>query len=328
MAYETELRVALEAAREAAALCQDVRLEMASSGSPSQALTKEDHSPVTVADFGSQALVCRRIAESFPDDSIVAEEDATELREPANRETGERVASYVARYHSADADKVKSWIDLGNGAVGPRYWTVDPIDGTKGFLRQDQYAVAIALVEAGEVQVGVLACPALSLNEDEGCLFAAVRGEGVSQMSLTGGGTTGIRVADGNEPSLRRFVESVEASHGNHELQRAIATAAGIEAPSLRMDSQAKYGAVARGDAVLYLRLPSPKYPDYREKVWDHAAGTLVVEEAGGQVTDLLGARLDFTAGQRLEKNRGVVVSNGALHATVIDALKPSARSM
>jgi 3'(2'), 5'-bisphosphate nucleotidase len=89
----------------------------------------------------------------------------------------------------------------------------------------------------------------------------------------------------------------------------------------VRLDSQAKYGVVARGDAAIYLRIPSPKQPDYREKIWDHAAGALIVEEAGGRVTDALGADLDFSRGRRLENNRGIVASNGYLHAAVLDAV-------
>jgi 3'(2'), 5'-bisphosphate nucleotidase len=88
------------------------------------------------------------------------------------------------------------------------------------------------------------------------------------------------------------------------------------------MDSQAKYAAVAAGQAALYLRLPSPKTPDYREKIWDHAAGTLVVQEAGGKVTDMHGNPLDFANSPRLEHTRGVVVSNGAIHGDVLKALQ------
>ena len=88
------------------------------------------------------------------------------------------------------------------------------------------------------------------------------------------------------------------------------------------MDSQVKYGAVARGDAALYLRLPSPEYPDYRENIWDHAAGALIVEEASGQVSDMFGRPLDFVSAAQMEDNRGVVVSAREIHARVIDALR------
>jgi 3'(2'), 5'-bisphosphate nucleotidase len=121
-----------------------------------------------------------------------------------------------------------------------------------------------------------------------------------------------------------RFAESVEAAHGDHARQEALARATGFTQPALRMDSQAKYGAVARGDAALYLRLPSPKSPHYRENIWDHAAGTLIVEEAGGRVTDMLGQPLDLASDRKMHHNRGVIVSNGALHPAVLEALAKS----
>jgi 3'(2'), 5'-bisphosphate nucleotidase len=131
-----------------------------------------------------------------------------------------------------------------------------------------------------------------------------------------------IQVAQLADRSEWRFVESVEAAHGHPARQEAVAQAVGFTRPPLRMDSQVKYGAVARGDAALYLRLPSPHQPDYREKIWDHAAGALIVEEASGCVTDMYGYPLDFASGYRMHANRGVVASNGALHLDVIEALR------
>jgi 3'(2'), 5'-bisphosphate nucleotidase len=138
-------------------------------------------------------------------------------------------------------------------------------------------------------------------------------------MPLSGGTPQPIKVVTDSQ-SLR-FVESVESGHGDQTQQAAIAQAAGITQPSLRMDSQAKYAAVAAGQASLYLRLPSPKSPNYREKIWDHAAGVIVVQEAGGTVSDMTGKPLDFTKGAKLEDNRGVIVSNGTIHPAVIAAL-------
>jgi 3'(2'), 5'-bisphosphate nucleotidase len=170
--------------------------------------------------------------------------------------------------------------------------------------------------------VGVLGCPALAFGAGQpGLLFTAVRGEGTTMQALSGGDATAVKVVQPGDGDRLRFVESVEASHGNQAQQEAVAKAAGITQASVRMDSQAKYGAVAAGEAALYLRLPSPKYPDYREKIWDHAAGAIVVEEAGGKVTDMYGKPLDFYTGVKMMDNRGVVVSNGAIHAPVLSAL-------
>jgi 3'(2'), 5'-bisphosphate nucleotidase len=323
MSYEKELAVALDAVRAAASLCEDVRKEMVSEDT----FAKKDRSPVTVADFGAQAVICRALGDAFPGDPVVGEEDAAELRKPENGEALERVTAYVSqRVPGAGAGEVTDWIDHGNGKVSPRYWTLDPIDGTKGFLRGDQYAVALALIEDGDLKAAVLGCPYLPVDADSsggarGVLFSASRGGGAFSQPQENGGAAAIRVSDLSDPALARMVESVESGHANHSLQERIARQAGLTQESVRMDSQAKYGAVARGQAALYLRLPSPKTPDYRENIWDHAAGALVVEEAGGRVTDVRGAALDFAGGPRMVDNRGVVVSNGRIHDQVLREL-------
>lgn len=318
MSYDREKQVAVEAAATAAKLCQQVRRDIP------EAMEKKDKSPVTVADYGSQAIICKALEEAFPNDPVVGEEDATELRKPEMLETLTKVTNYVQELiPDATPEQIATWIDRGNGQVSPRYWTLDPIDGTKGFLRQDQYAVAIALVEDGEVKVGVLACPALPVEGAEpGILFAAVRGQGATMMPLTGGQEEKIRVVQADDLANLRFVESVESGHGDQSRQNAIAQAVGITQPSVRVDSQAKYGIVGSGQAALYLRLPSPKHPDYRENIWDHAAGAIVVEEAGGRVTDMHGQPLNFADGVKMVNNRGVVVSNGTIHDTVLAALQ------
>jgi 3'(2'), 5'-bisphosphate nucleotidase len=317
MAYAKEKEVAIAAATAAAKLCEQVRADIP------QAIEKKDKSPVTVADFGAQAIICQALAAAFPDDPVVGEEDAKELRKPEMAETLTKVTHYVqALSPDATPEDVTRWIDHGNGQVSSRYWTLDPIDGTKGFLRQDQYAVALALVENGEVKVGVLACPAMPLDGGQtGALYVAVRGEGATMVPLSGGEPQRLQVVTADDVANFRFVESVEAAHGDQSKQNAIAQAVGITTESFRVDSQAKYGIVASGKAALYLRLPSPKYPDYRENIWDHAAGAIVVEEAGGRVSDMYGQPLNFAEGSKMMNNRGVVVSNGTIHDRLIAAL-------
>jgi 3'(2'), 5'-bisphosphate nucleotidase len=87
------------------------------------------------------------------------------------------------------------------------------------------------------------------------------------------------------------------------------------------MDSQAKYAVLAAGGGEVILRLLSPKRPDYREKIWDQAAGSIILEEAGGRLTDLSGKPLDFTQGRLLTSNRGVLATNGSLHEKVLQGL-------
>jgi len=317
------MQVALDAVTKAADLCIRVRKDMVNPN----ALEKKDKSPVTIADFGAQALVCEHLGRHFPGDVIVGEEDSSDLQKPSNAPLLVEIIDYVQTFlPDATPDLVCRWIDAGNGVVSDYFWTLDPIDGTKGFLRNAQYAIALALISGGEVKLGALACPAMPYkiddpNSPKGVVFVAVRGEGAQMAPLHSDDFTTIQVVDGTNPTQMRFVESVESSHGNQPLQEAIAAKVGFSQSSLKMDSQVKYGALARGDAALYLRLPSPNSPDYREKIWDHAAGSLIVEEAGGIVTDMHGNPLDFNSDYKMRQNRGVIVGNRRIHASVLEAV-------
>ena len=352
--YEHERDVAVRAVREAARLCRSVRTEI----SP-DVLAKKDKSPVTVADFGSQALICRALAEAFPDDPIIAEEDAAELRQAGNAAILDQVLRHVRHVRdepgdALDADEVCRWIDRG-GTSGyrDRFWTLDPIDGTKGFLRGEQYAVALALVVDGQVVVAALACPQLVAGGgwrvmgeedhsgmvagggwrvagdadrtriDSGSIFFAVRGQGafvVEGEPEIDAASVPVRVSQREDPAAVKFCESVESGHSAHGDSAAIAGRLGLTAPPLRMDSQAKYAVVARGEADIYLRLPTRA--DYCEKIWDHAAGALIVTEAGGVVSDVDGRPLEFHHGRELTANRGVIVTNGRLHQRVLDVVR------
>ena len=313
------VQIAIDAVIKAMQLCEQVQAEMVST----DAIQKTDRSPVTVADFGSQALICKAIGDAFPDNVIVAEESAQALKE--NAALLERVTAYVSRFCEdavPAAETVCEWIDRGSGEVGPNFWTLDPIDGTKGFLRRDQYAIALAYIVDGTVQLGVLGCPNLPYRSnsgatEQGSLFVAIRDEGTRLYTKTGDFIEHVHVSE----TTHRFAESVESTHGDSDAHSRIANALGITESPVRMDSQAKYGIVSRGEASLYIRLPNPAYPDYRECIWDHAAGLIVVEEAGGTVTDANGSPLNFLTGKRMHENRGIIATNGKLHQHVLMAL-------
>ena len=324
LAYSAEKEYAHQLVVRAASLCRQVQLELV------RPLTaqKTDRSPVTVADYAAQAVMCQGLASCFASDSVVAEETAVDLRRPDGASMLSQVTGYVRDWlPQATPQAVCEWIDHGGAEPGRRFWTLDPIDGTTGFLRGEQYAITLALIVDGQVQVGALACPNLPLDLEQpdgprGVVFVGVRGQGAEMRLLDGGPAWTVRVGATPDPHAARLVESVEPGHTDHAAHQALADAMGIARPALRMDSQAKYGVVARGEAALYLRLPSPQQPDYRERIWDHAAGALIVEEAGGRATDALGRPLDFTQGRRLSRNRGVIVSNGHLHTAVLEAIQ------
>jgi 3'(2'), 5'-bisphosphate nucleotidase len=314
-----ELEAAVEAVRAASRACRTVQQRLLKPA----ALEKADKSPVTVADFASQAIVCASLGERLPSDSVVGEEDAAALR-TSREDLRSAVVSTVRDelQRDVDAERVYEWIERGAAdARGARYWTVDPIDGTKGFLRGEQYAVALGLIEDGEVVLGVLGCPNLPFEGGVGALYSAVRGEPALEYSLWDGAAPGRQISvDGiTRAADARFCESVESAHSNQEQSARVAEALGIRAQPYRIDSQCKYAAVARSDASIYLRMPTRV--NYFEKIWDHAAGMLVVESAGGRVSDIEGQPLDFTRGRTLEANQGVVATNGAIHDEVIEAV-------
>ncbi|HUF37910.1 MAG TPA: inositol monophosphatase family protein, partial [Anaerolineales bacterium] len=249
-----ELDFALHAVRQASALVKVVQAELVT-----PALTKDDRSPVTVADYAAQALIGKLLDERFPDDPLVGEEDSTALRTPEQAGTLEQIVAFTGRFvPGATPEAVCRWIDRGSAGSGERYWTVDPVDGTKGFVRGDQYAVALALVEGGQVRLGVLGCPNLDVAHllpdggagmagGAGTLVAAARGEGAWIAALDGGEFTRVRVSDRTDPAQARLLRSFETAHTNTGKIGELVEALGVAAPPVGLDSQAKYALLAAG---------------------------------------------------------------------------------
>jgi len=192
------------------------------------------------------------------------------------------------------------------------FWTLDPIDGTKGFLRGGQYAVCLALLIDARVELGVIGCPnlphAIASNpnpnpntsadhpspeharvDDErakkGALFVAVRGHGAYQLPLFVSPTPSTPVPVSPAPWQRlsmprlalhelSFLESVERAHAALDTHAHVAARLGVRAEPVRMDSQVKYAALARGEggSGVYMRLPVARHGGsgggYQEKIW------------------------------------------------------------
>lgn len=315
--YDAELAVALQAVRQACRVCNRVQ-----SSFDLGALTKTDRSPVTVADFAAQAVIAKALGDAFPDDALVAEERSDALREAAQQELLQRAAALS----DMAPETLLASIDRGSGQAAERFWTLDPVDGTKGFLRSEHYAVALALIERGRVVLGVLGCPRLPLQgagiiaagDGVGSVMSVVAGERPMLWDETGTSATPVRTSSERDLQRMRACESVESGHSKHDVAASVAQELGIQS-AVRVDGQVKYALVARGDADVYWRLPTRA--DYREKIWDHAAGAAIVEAAGGKVTDIDGRPLDFGRGTTLSANRGIIASNGLAHDAIVAAV-------
>lgn len=186
------------------------------------------------------------------------------------------------------------------------------------------------MLDEGKVVLGVLGCPNLPLSsisnlnssssgDQIGALFSATIGCGAEVQSLDGSPPQKISVCSTDNPVNASFFESYEGAHTMHDLTGSIAEKLGVQAPPVRIDSQAKYGALARGDGAIYLRFP---YKGYREKIWDHAAGAIVVAEAGGLVTDASGNDLDFSKGRFLDLDTGIIATNKQLMPSLLKAVQ------
>lgn len=297
-------------------------------------LTKDDRSPVTVADYASQAIIALTLGELIDDATdrlIVGEEDATDLREDSMSTVRQAVIETVQHWKSGvDADDVLEAIDrCSHDGSGDGYWALDPVDGTKGFLRGQQYAIALGRIENGEVVLGVMGCPALPVRQDapldtpdpEGVLYVSSRGQGTWEYAGCDPEAERMRVLvrPVQEDRPLAFCGSVEKAHSSQSDSAKISELVGNVGDPVRVDSQCKYAMVARGQADAYLRLPTRA--GYVEKIWDHAAGTAIAIEAGAVVTDIHGHPLDFRHGPRLEMNRGVICAQPEIHVRIIEAI-------
>ncbi len=237
---ESELTFAVETVRSAVRICREVQGEI----TPGR-WDKEDRTPVTVADLAVQAVVSGALQERFPDDPLMAEEGSSELRAPAWADLLAKVTAHVhtVRPRRPPSSTILDWIERGQQPIDPqkRYWVLDPVDGTKGFLRKEQYAIALALVERGEVLLGVLACPnlpaslahaAASKPKGLGQLYAAVRGGGAERIDLGDDDAlvarAPLRVSTNSDPALARWCERVESSDRNHDLTAQVVERVGI----------------------------------------------------------------------------------------------------
>ncbi|XLR46334.1 hypothetical protein S83_030994 [Arachis hypogaea] len=132
-----------------------------------------------------------------------------------------------------------------------------------------------------------------------------------------------VCVSSIDNPALATFCEPVEKANSSHSFTAGLAHSVGLRKQPLRVYSMVKYAAIARGDAEVFMKFARS---GYKEKIWDHAAGVIIIQEAGGMVTDAGGRPLDFSKGIYLEGlDRGIVACSGTtLHGKIIEAVDAS----
>ena len=262
-----ELAVARDLARRAGALVQAIR------GGDLEVELKAGNEPVTVADHKAAELLVAELGKAFPADVIICEETADDPR---------RVSAQ-------------------------RVWYVDPIDGTKDFIRGDRgWSVMIGLTVAARPVLGVVHQPTA------GRTFWAAPGGGTG-LTEEGKGERVLRVSEVADPAQIRLV--ISASHRSDAIDK-VKTALGTD-DELNIGSVGvKMGLIAAGERDLYVN-PWPKC-----KAWDTCAPEAILHAAGGRLTDLHGAPIRYDQVD-LGRLSGMVASNGHLHEAVLARLAP-----
>ncbi len=283
---------------------------------------KADRTPVTIADYAVQAFIAHALQKEYPNDGLMGEESSSNLIADENLLSAvtNQLKPHLGAVNNTD---VTMWMDHGRMDSQQRYWVLDPVDGTKGFLRRMQYVTALALMVNDEIVLSVIGCPQLSLYGQPGGIAFAALNEGAYWQSFAQPEKLyPLKVSHQNSISHARLLRSFEDAHTNAGQIASFCQLSNLQYDPIQMDSQAKYVLLAKGDGEILLRLPAEDRPEYRENLWDQAPAFRLIKEAGGEMTDRFGNTLDFTTGTTLAKNSGIVATNGILHQETLDILE------
>ncbi|MCG8423347.1 MAG: 3'(2'),5'-bisphosphate nucleotidase CysQ [Proteobacteria bacterium] len=267
MTYQKELNSARHLAREAGYLImkyRDGELEVE---------LKEQEEPVTVADRAASELIVGGLSAAFPDDVVISEENADDLRR-------------------LDAERV---------------WYVDPIDGTRDFIKgRDGFAVMIGLTVSHAPVIGVVYAPVSDRMFWADTGHAWLEFPGCEEPRQ-------IAASSVNRMSDIRLVASRSNRSGTID---AVKSALGITEEYNVGSVGLKLALIALGERDLYVN------PSSRCKSWDTCAPEALLRAAGGALTDVHGDPLRYDL-QDLGRRSGLVASNGLVHEAVIEHMRP-----
>ncbi|CAN0912807.1 Putative PAP-specific phosphatase, mitochondrial [Linum grandiflorum] len=324
--YYRELEAAVAIVERACRICVDVQSSLLSIDGG--IVEKKDNSPVTVADFGVQGLISYELGKLFPSIPLVAEEDSGFVR--ANNLV-DSVVSVVNEKTSSDKplsdDVVLEAIDRGGSAGSSfgkepaTYWVLDPIDGTKGFLKGcgALYVVGLALVVEGEIVAGIMGCPNWQNSESSselGAVMIAHTGCGTWIKTLQDANSWSKCSVDGfSLVSKSRFCIPESQSWKSLPLSGSFDTtydADGIGNHEVHLmttccGSLCKYLMVASGRASVYIQ--AQREPILKVSDWAGSELDLAVDEAE--------RRIIYPPG-------GILVTNGSIHKEILDIISLS----
>jgi 3'(2'), 5'-bisphosphate nucleotidase len=266
--YARELQTAQRLAREAGAIAMTYFR-----GDDLAVERKKHDEPVTIADKEASQAIVSGLRAAFPDDVVISEENADDLRR-------------------LEVDRV---------------WYVDPIDGTKDFIKgRDGFSVMIGMCDGLRPAVGVVYQPLgdrlFFAASDAGAWFIAPERPARE-----------LRVSDVSDAGQVRLVAS--ASHRDAAIDQ-VKSALGIDNEFNIGSVGLKISLISLAERDLYVN------PSSHSKTWDTCAPEAILEAAGGRMTDLYGDPLPYDV-ERMDRSRGMVASNGHVHDAVLERLAP-----
>ncbi len=266
---------------------------------------KRDQSPVTLADLATQIYIIHNLKAKFPEDHILAEEEGSLI----NTNSEELIYECFDEL-KIKVENIKETLNY-RGSLSAREWTVDPIDGTQGYVKGLSYAIGIGFMVESEPKISAISVP--NYNDDGLAIFSAVKGIG-AYASYRGKNFKKLKVS--NQDSLKDAVLCISL-HYNKPWVLEFAKQVGID-KLIRIDSMLKFCKIADASADLYIK-PIDLEHSY---TWDFLPGYLIVREAGGKVTDSSNRPIWFEGDALRWSEPAVIASNNIIHDKVINHLK------
>jgi len=301
MSYFKELSLAIDLVKKASEITEWFRTKHSAS------FTKKDDSPVTLADFASQIFIISEIKKSFPEDQIVAEEESGVF---LNSSAESVLKKCFNSLQIKIEDNLKNTLNY-RGSSSHRQWTVGPVDGTKGFQKNLAYSVGIGFMVQSEPTICAIGVP--NYQKTDLTIFSAQKNHGAKAAYGTQDFIK-IKVSENKDLKTSRMCYSL---HYNKPWVLDFAKSLGI-INFIPMDSMAKLCMIAEGSAEIYVKPMNIQ----RSFTWDFLPGDLLVKEAGGMITDLIGNPINYINEKCKVTAPGLIASNGAMHKDLLTTLK------
>jgi len=301
VAYDKELSLAVDLVKQASKITEWFRSKNSSS------FIKKDDSPVTLADFASQIFIISSIKKYFPEDQIIAEEESSVF---IDSDAENIIKKCYTSLKITFEKNLKETLNY-RGSSSKRQWTVDPIDGTKGFQKGLAYAIGMGFMVQAEPTICAIGVP--NYKNTTLSIFSAEKNHG-AKVSFGDQNFTKIRVSNKKEIKKFRICHSLRY---NKPWVLDFARSLGIT-NFVPLDSMAKLCMVADGSSELYIKPMNM----LRSFTWDFLPGELLVKEAGGMITDIKGNPIQYVDDKCKITAPGLIASNGIRHEELLSALK------